>query len=151
MDYSSDEEVVSTFVKIAKEVGFNSKKVDLAYLEANAKKLPISKHKNFNEKLNKLKEIADSQILFRNDVVEGFGKFLRSELGERITEEFIEKNKDIYLSDIRDNYRSQLENEFREKNEELAELLVKIEINKQQLINLGQKIEERNQIKECKK
>ena len=147
MDYSSDEEVVSTFVKIAKEVGFNSKKVDLAYLEANAKKLPISKHKNFNEKLNKLKEIADSQILFRNDVVEGFGKFLRSELGERITEEFIEKNKDIYLSDIRDNYRSQLENEFREKNEELAELLVKIEINKQQLINLGQKIEERNQIK----
>lgn len=147
IDYSSDEEIVGTFVKIAKEVGFNSKKVDLAYLEANAKKLPISKHKNFKDKLSKLKEIADSQILFRNDVTESFGKFLRSESGEIITEEFVERNKDLYLSDIRDNYRSQLENEFRDKNEELSELQTKIEINKQQLINLGQQIEERNQIK----
>lgn len=147
MDYSSDEEIVANFVKIAKEIGFNNKKVDLAYLEANVKKLPISKHKNFNEKLNKLKEIADNQTLFRTDVIDGFGKFLRSDLGESITKEFIERNKDFYLSDIRDNYRAKLESEFREKNEELAELQVKIETNKQQLINLGQQIEERNQIK----
>lgn len=147
IDYSSDEEIVSSFVKIAKDVGFNSKKVDLAYLEASVKKLPILKHKNFNDKLNKLKEIENEKILFRDEVIDGFGKFLRSELGESITQEFIERNKDLYLSEIRDNYRAKLEFEYREKHEELSELQDKIDINKQQLVSLGQQIEERNQIK----
>lgn len=147
IDYSSDEEIVNTFVKIAKDVGFSSKKVDLAYLEASVKKLPFSKHKNFNDKLNKLKEIEDHQVIFRDEVINGFGKFLRSELGESITKEFIERNKDSYLSDIEDNYRAKLEVVYREKHAELSELQEKIDINKQQLVSLGQQIEERNQIK----
>lgn len=147
MDYSSDAEIVSNFVKIAKDVGFNSKKVDLAYLEASVKKLPISKHKNFNDKLNKLKDIEDKQTLFRDEVIDSFGKFLRSDIGESITKEFIERNKEQYLSNIRDNYRAKLEVDYREKHAELSELQDKIEINKQQLVSLGQQIEERNQIK----
>lgn len=146
IDYSSDEEIVNTFVKIAKDINFNSNKVDLKYLEANVKKLPISRHKNLTDKLSKLKDITNRQILIRTEVIEGFGKFLRSELGQNITESYINKNKELYLTDIRNNYKNELEIEFREKQSELSKLKDKIESNKIELIDLGQQIEERKQI-----
>lgn len=145
-DYSSDEEIVNTFVKVAKDINFNSNKVDLKYLEANVKKLPAFRHKNIIDKLDKLKEISSSQVLLRDDVIDGFGKFLRSELGEGIIKSYIEKNKDSYLENIRENYKSELESEFREKQEEISKLKGKIESNRNELIELGQQIEERKQI-----
>lgn len=146
-DFSSDEDIVSGFVKLAKDMNFNSKKIDLAFLEANVKKHPKYNHKSLTEKLSKVKDISDTQLLFRNDVMDGFGRFLRSELGEKITEKYIEDNKDVYLSDIRDNYGAQLESEFRDKTADLKNLKEKIETNRQELISLGQNIEERNKIK----
>lgn len=146
IDYSSDEEIISTFVKIAKDINFNSNKVDLKYLEANVKKLPISKHKHIIDKLGKLKEITNHKILFRDEVIESCGKFLRSDIGKNITENYIDQNKESYLTDIRKNYKANLDSEFRDKQYELSQLKDKIENNKIELIDLGQQIEERKQI-----
>jgi len=146
-DYSSDEDVVNNFIKIAKDIGFNDKKVDLASIEAKIKKFPKYNHKSFTEKLNKLKDISDTQLLFQSDVIDSFSKFLRTELGERVTKKYIDRNEDNYLSNIRDNYRAQLEDEFRKNNAELANLQEKIEFNKQELVDLGKEIEKANHIK----
>ncbi|MFC6380268.1 ATP-binding protein [Psychrobacter glacincola] len=146
-DYSSDEDIVNNFIKIAKDIGFNDKKVDLASIEAKIKKFPRYNHKSFTEKLNKLKDISDTHLLFESEVIDGFSKFLRTELGEKVTKKYIDKNEDNYLSNIRDNYRGQLEDEFRKNNGELENLQEKIEFNKQELIDLGKEIEKANHIK----
>ena len=146
-DYSSDEDIVNNFIKIAKDIGFNDKKVDLASIEAKIKKFPRYNHKSFTEKLNKLKDISDTHLLFESEVIDSFSKFLRTELGEKVTKKYIDKNEDNYLSNIRDNYRGQLEDEFRKNNAELENLQEKIEFNKQELIDLGKEIEKANHIK----
>lgn len=146
-DYSSDEDVVNNFIKIAKDIGFNDKKVDLASIEAKIKKFPKYNHKNFTEKLNKLKDISDTQLLFESDVIDSFSKFFRTGLGEKVTKKYIDKNEDEYLSNIKYTYKAQLETEFRKSNVELANLQEKIEFNKQELIDLGKEIEKANHIK----
>lgn len=147
VDYYSDEDIVNNFLKLSKEISFNNKKIDLAYLEANIKKHPKHNHKSNIEKLKKLKDISEDQILFREDVIDGFSKFLRSDLGEEITMNYINKNKEIYLSDMKDEYRAKLENEFRENNNEIENLKYKIVANKQELIELGKEIEGINKIR----
>lgn len=147
MDYFSDEDIINNFIKLSKDIGFSGKKIDLAYLEINVKKHPKHGHKGSIDKLKVLKDIADDQILFRDEVAAEFGKFLRSELGEKVIKEYINKNKDLYLSQIRDDYRAKLEDEFRKSSEDLIKLKEKIEINKQELVDLGRDIEERNKIK----
>lgn len=147
VDYYSDEDIVSNFIKLSKDIGFSGKKIDLAYLEANIKKHPKYNHKSNVDKLKKLKSIYDDQKLFRDEVIDGFSRFLRSELGDKITKTYIDKNKDVYLSNIRDDYRAKLEHEFRENSNELTKLKDKITLNKQELIDLGQEIEEVNKIK----
>lgn len=146
-DYYSDDDIVSNFLKLSKEIGFNNKKIDLVYLEANVKKHPRYNHKSNIDKLKKLKDISNDQVLFRDDVIDGFSRFLRSDLGEEVTRKYIDKNKDMYLLDIKADYRSELENDFRESNNELAKLKDKINVNKQELIELGQEIEEINKIR----
>lgn len=39
-DYSSDEEIISNFIKVTKDMGFGSKKVDIGTLERNVKDFP---------------------------------------------------------------------------------------------------------------
>lgn len=146
-DYSSDEDIVNNFIKIAKDIGFNDKKVDLASIEAKIKKFPRYNHKSFTEKLNKLKEISDTHLLFQSDVIDSFSKFLHTELGEKVTKKYIDKNEDNYLSNIKYSYKAQLEDEFRKSNAELENLKEKIEFNKQELIDLGKEIEKANHIK----
>lgn len=147
MDYFSDEDIINNFIKLSKDIGFSGKKIDLAYLEINVKKHPKHGHKGSIDKLKVLKDIADDQVLLRDEVAAEFSKFLRSELGEKVTKDYINKNKDIYLSQIRDDYRAKLEDEFRKSSDDLVKLKDKIEINKQELVDLGRDIEERNKIK----
>lgn len=147
MDYFSDEDIVSNFIKLSKEIGFSGKKIDLAYLEINVKKHPKHSHKASIDKLALLKDIANDQILFRKEVIDEFGKFFKSELGEAITKAYINVNKDAYLTQIRDDYRAKLENEFIERTNEIEKLIEKISINKQELVDLGRDIEARNKIK----
>lgn len=146
-DYSSDEDIVNNFIKIAKDIGFNSKKIDLASLEANVKRYPKYNHKSFTEKLNKLADISDSQLLLRSNVMESFSKFFRTELGDEVAKKYIEGNQDVYLSEIKNEYERQLDLEFKERTNELKALKDKTERNKQDLVNLGQEIEELNNIK----
>ena len=146
-DYSSDEDVVNNFIKIAKDIGFNSKKIDLATLAASVKRYPKYNHRSFTEKLNKLADISDSHLLLRSNAMEGFSKFFRTELGDEVTKKYIESNQDAYLSDIKTEYKRQLDIEFRERTDELKALKDKTERNKQDLVNLGQEIEEINNIK----
>lgn len=147
VDYSSDEDIVNNFIKIAKDIGFNSKKIDLASLEANVKRYPKYNHKSFTEKLDKLADISDSQLLLRSNVMESFSKFFRTELGDEVTKKYIEGNQDVYLSEIKNEYERQLDLEFKERTNELKALKDKTERNKQDLVNLGQEIEELNNIK----
>ena len=123
------------------------KRLTIASIEAKIKKFPRYNHKSFTEKLNKLKDISDTHLLFESEVIDSFSKFLRTELGEKVTKKYIDKNEDNYLSNIRDNYRGQLEDEFRKNNAELENLQEKIEFNKQELIDLGKEIEKANHIK----
>ena len=44
-------------------------------------------------------------------------------------------------------YRAQLESEFRSRNEEISELKNRIELNKQELVDIGKRIEEANRHK----
>lgn len=145
-DYSSDEDIVNNFIKIAKDIGFNSKKIDLATLVASVR-YPKYNHRSFTEKLNKLADISDSHLLLRANAIEGFSKFFRTELGDEVTKKYIESNQDTYLSDIKTEYKRQLDIEFRERTDELKALKDKTERNKQDLVNLGQEIEEINNIR----
>lgn len=147
IDYFSDEDIVSNFVKLTKEIGFSGKKIDLAYLEVNVKKHPQHGHKASMDKLKLLKDISNDQVLFRKEVVDEFGKFFRSELGDEVTKAYINNNKETYLSQIRDDYRAKLEHEFVERSNEITRLKEKIALNKQELVDLGRDIEERNKIK----
>lgn len=147
MDYFSDEDIVNNFVKLSKDIGFSNKKIDLAYLEVNVKKHPKHGHKESMDKLKLLRSINDDQVLFRAGVIDEFSKFLRSETGEEFLKTHISNNKDLYLSEIRDDYRAKLENEFIERSNELEMLKEKIADNKQELVDLGRDIEETNKIK----
>lgn len=146
-DYSSDEEVISNFIKVTKDMGFGSKKVDIGTLERNVKDFPKSEHTSITRKLNSLKNIYDTNQLLREDVTESISNFLRSEIGNDLIDKHINKNKDNYLSIIENNYKVQLEEKFREDSAELANLKEKIERNKQELISLGRDIEVKNKIK----
>lgn len=147
MDYFSDEDIVNNFVKLSKDIGFSNKKIDLAYLEINVKKHPKHGHKESMDKLKLLRAIHDDQMLFRTEVVDEFGKFLRSDIGEAVIKNHINNNKDFYLSEIRDDYRAKLEDEFIGRSNELDKLKEKIAANKQELVDLGRDIEETNKIK----
>lgn len=146
IEYFSDEDIVSHFIKLSKDIGFSGKKIDLDYLSINVKKHPKHNHKASIEKLKLLKEITNDHNAFRNDVVDEFSKFFRSDLGDDVTKKYISNNKDLYLSEIRDEYRAKLEHEFIERNNEKVKLEEKIEIKKQELIDLGRDIEERSNI-----
>lgn len=147
MDYFSDEDIVNNFVKLSKDIGFSNKKIDLAYLEVNVKKHPKHGHKESMDKLKLLRGIHNDQALFRSEAVDEFGKFLRSDVGEEVIKSHINNNKDFYLSEIRDDYRAKLEDEFIGRSNDLAKLKEKIALNKQELIDLGRDIEETNKIK----
>lgn len=147
MDYFSDEDIVNNFIKLSKDIGFSNKKIDLAYLEINVKKHPKHGHKESMEKLKLLREIYNSQALFRNEVMDEFAKFLRSDIGEEVIKTHINNNKDLYLTEIRDDYRAKLEDEFIGRTNDIEKLNAKIALNKQELIDLGRDIEETNKIK----
>lgn len=146
IEYFSDEDIINHFIKLSKEIGFSGKKIDLDYLSANIKKHPKHNHKASLDKLKMLKDIGFDQNRFRNDVIEEFNKFFRSDLGDEITKKYIGNNRDMYLSEIRDEYRAKLEHEFLERNKEKSKLEEKIEAKKQELIDLGRDIEERSGI-----
>lgn len=146
MDYFSDEDIVTNFVKIAKEIGFSSKKIDLEYLNINVKKHPKHGQKDSIDKLKRLNDIADEQKLLRDNVIEEFTKFFRSELGDAVTKKYISNHKDNYLSQIKKDYNTKLENEFIEKSHEIDKLKEKITINKQELVDLGRDIEKRSNV-----
>lgn len=147
MDYFSDEDIVNNFVKLSKDIGFSNRKIDLAYLEINVKKHPKHGHKESMDKLKLLRGIHNDQALFRSEAVDEFGKFLRSDVGEEVIKSHINNNKDFYLSEIRDDYRAKLEDEFIGRSNDLAKLKEKIALNKQELIDLGRDIEETNKVK----
>lgn len=146
IEYFSDEDIVSHFIKLSKDIGFSGKKIDLDYLNVNVKKHPKHGHKASIEKLKLLKDISHDQKLFVDDIVDEFSKFFRSDLGHKITNNYIDNNKDLYLSEIRAEYRAKNEYEFIEKNNEKVKLQERIEIKKQELIDLGRDIEERSNI-----
>lgn len=147
MDYFSDEDIVNNFVKLSKDIGFSNKKIDLAYLEVNVKKHPKHGHKESMDKLKLLREIYNDQVLFRSEVLDEFAKFLRSDIGEEVIKVHINNNKEQYLSEIRDDYRAKLEDEFINRTNDIEKLKEKIAINKQELIDLGREIEDLNKIK----
>ena len=147
IDYSSDEDIVSLFSKIAKELNYNSKKADFLFLEAQIKKIPKLNQKSITDKLPRFKEIANSNFDFKENLVDGFEKFLKTNLGDQIVEHFISRNKDEYLKNIKETYSHEIENSLREKNQELEDLLGKINNNKQELVALGKEIEDRNKVK----
>ena len=82
IDYSSDEDIVSLFSKIAKELNYNSKKADFLFLEAQIKKIPKLNQKSITDKLPRFKEIANSNFDFKENLVDGFEKFLKTNLGD---------------------------------------------------------------------
>lgn len=147
IDYFSDEDIVNTFVKLSKDIGFNGKKIDLAYLEINVKKHPKHGTKETMDKLKLLREIYNDQSSFREEVQEEFGKLLRSDVGEKLIIEHISSNKDLYLSEIRDDYRAKLEDEFKGRSKDIDNLKEKIAIKTQELVDLGRDIEQTNKIK----
>ena len=147
IDYSSDEDIVGLFSKIAKELNYNSKKADFLFLEAQIKKIPKLNQKAITDKLPRFKEIANSNSNFKEDLVDGFEKILKTNLGDNIVENFISRNKEEYLKSIKQTYSQEIEKSLREKNQELDELKAKIEKNKQELVALGKEIEDRNKLK----
>lgn len=146
-DYSSDDEIVSNFIKIAKEMGFSSKKLDISSLEDIVKKFPESEHSIITKRLSKIHDIYDTSKILKDNVIDQLSKFLRSEIGEELLEKYIEKNKEEYLSSITDSYRENIEESYREKNAELSSLKEKVEKNKIELVNLGKEIESKTKIK----
>lgn len=147
IDYSSDEDIVGLFSKIAKELNYNSKKADFLFLEAQIKKIPKFNQKSITDKLPRFKEIANNNFDFKENLVDGFEKFLKTNLGDQIVENFVSRNKDEYLKSIKENYSNEIEKSLREKNQELEDLLGKINNNKQELVALGKEIEDRNKVK----
>lgn len=146
-DYSSDDEIVSNLIKIAKEMGFSSKKLDISSLGDIVKKFPVDEHEIIVKRLSKIHDIYDNSKVLKDDVIDQLGKFLRSEVGEELIEKHIEKNKEEYLSSIEDSYKENIEESCREKSAELLSLREKIERNKLELVNLGKEIESKNKIK----
>lgn len=147
VDYSSDEDIVGLFSKIAKDLNYNSKKADFLFLEAQIKKIPKFNQKSITDKLPRFKEIANSNFEFKENLIEGFEKFLKTNLGDDIVENFISRNKEEYLRNIKETYSQEIEKSLREKNQELEDLLGKITNNKQELVALGKEIEDRNKVK----
>lgn len=147
IDYSSDEDIVGLFSKIAKELNYNSKKADFLFLEAQIKKIPKFNQKSITDKLPRFKEIANSNFDFKENLVDGFEKFLKTNVGDQVVEDFISRNKDEYLKSIKENYSLEIEKSLREKNQELEDLQGKINNNKQELVALGKEIEDRNKVK----
>ena len=147
VDYSSDEEVVSSFVKVAKEVGFNSKKVDLAFLEASVKKSPRHNHKGMIDKLGKLKDIAVEHQEFRDSIIAGFDKLLQSEFGEKYTKEYIKNNEETLLSDLRAQCMADLSEDILSSRNELNSIRDKIDERKSELVQLGKQIEKTKSVK----
>lgn len=147
IDYSSDEDVVNNFLKIAKEVGFNSKKVDLAFLEASVKKSPRHHHKAIITKLDKLKDIASEHQAFREGIMSGFDKLLQSELGEAYTKSYIENNEETLLAGLRERCMADLNEEIIGSRNELNSIRDKIEERKGELVELGKQIEKTKSVK----
>lgn len=147
IDYSSDEDIVGLFSKIAKELNYNSKKADFLFLEAQIKKIPKFNQKAITDKLPRFKEVANSNFDFKENLVDGFDKFLKTNLGDQIVDNFISRNKEQYLKSIKETYSDEIEKTLREKRQELDDLLGKINNNKQELVALGKEIEDRNKLK----
>lgn len=149
IDFSSDIDIVSMFSKIAKELHYNntSKKIDFHFLETQIKKNPKFNQKAIIEKISKFKDIANENYNFKEEILDGFEKFLKSPIGEKVIESHILSHKDDYLKEIKSNYHHEIEIELRDKKNELNDLQNKIENNKKELIDLGKQIEDINKVK----
>lgn len=148
IEFSSDIDIINFFLKLSKDISFNNKKMDLPTLEAIIKKQPkLSNNKNILNKLNRLNVIFNENAAYQKDIIESFDKFFKSNHGDNFIKKYIESNEESYLSELRYEYRAQLENEFRSRNEELSELKSRIDINKQELVDIGKQIEDLNRHK----
>lgn len=145
-DYSSDDEIVGSFIKIVKEMGFSSKKLDISSLGDIVRNFPKDEHEVITKRLSKIHNIYDNSKILKDDVIDQLSKFLRSEIGEELIERHIEKNKEEYLSNINDSYREKIEESYREKNTELSNLKEKIESNKVELVDLRKEIESKTKV-----
>lgn len=148
MEFSSDTDIINYFLKLSKEISFNNKKMDLTTLDATIKKQPkISNNKNVLEKLNRLHDIFNEHTNSQKEIIESFEKFFKSDSGDKFIKKYIETNEETYLNELKYEYRAQLESEFRSRNEEISELKNRIELNKQELVDIGKRIEEANRHK----
>lgn len=145
-DYSSDEDVVRLFSKIAKDLNFNTKKMELVSLEAQVKKLPKINTKIVQEKLIRLNEIVEDNYTLTDEITQGFNKFLRnSVLGDKIVSDFVEKNSTKYISNIIEQEKEKIDAELASRTNEFISYNSKIETAKAELRDLNYKIEQKKE------
>jgi hypothetical protein len=149
IDFSSDIDLINLFSKIAKELHYNNvnKKIDFHYLESQIKKNSKFNQKTILEKFQKFKDIANQNYNFKDEILDGFEKFLKSPMGDRVIASYISTHKNEYLKEIKENHQREIEIDLKDKKNELLELQDKIETNKKELIELGKEIEDRNNLK----
>ena len=136
-DYSSDDELVLFFSKIAINVSAQAEKVKLNYLSQQVKKNYKKNTKLVEERLLRLSEIVKNQEYWDNITLEGLEKFLRGINGELFIDSYIKRNEAKLLEKFKKDKESDIKKLLETKQEELSVILLKLKSKEDESKNLS--------------
>lgn len=131
-DYSSDEEVVKFCAKMAADYGV--KLIDKKQIEtvvATLSRNPKSNSEFYRKRLSRFSKVGGEISEIKQEVVKGMFVFFETEAGKNVISNYIDSHQEYYLSKIRKERESEIQDFFSEKQGELREIEDRIrELNK---------------------
>ncbi len=132
-DYASDEEILRFTSKLAQDVG--TKVIEKAKFDAAAslitKNNPKLNNPLIKQRLSRLHGIVTAVSQLQTDVITEMTDFLKGDNGQAIVQAYIDKNKDVYLGQLRKDSEEML-------RQQLAELHDKIKQSRDRIAELDE-------------
>lgn len=149
-EYASDEDIVQYCSKLASEMGSNL--LTKASWE-NFKKL-ANNHTKFNQILSKsrleqLSQLSSEIFIMQDDIRYNIDKFLKSNNGEPLIKDFIDRQRPQLLKNLKDEIIANKDKEIADKEEEFAKTTSRITEKNKELRDLSAEVErKRNETKQ---
>lgn len=122
-DYSSDEEILRFTAKLAQDAGI--KVIEKAKFDSIAtlitKNNPKLNNPLVKQRLSRLPRIVTEASQLQTDVIAGLMDFLKAENGRTIVQAYIDKNKDVYLDELRQASEEMLRQQLADLNDKIKQ------------------------------
>lgn len=145
-EYASDEDIVHYCSKLASEIGPNVF-ITKTNWDSFKKLASLTKfnHGLSKDRLTKLSDIASDIFIMQDDVRDNIDKFLKSNNGEPLIKDFVERQRQPLLNKLRDEILNEKNKDIEEKNDKLSLIEQKIKDKQRDLEAKSAEVERKRQ------